>query len=82
MKSGSISEFIVQDASGGATVAKIRSDTGDLYLKGTSTPNAGSVSITTQKELVIRNADDTTGQAQIVIDANGNMTLRGNVFDP
>jgi len=69
--------FILRDSSN-AVVARIDPDTGDFYIKGTKSENQSALSSSAASELIVRRASDDT--TQIILDENGNLKLRGEVY--
>ena len=74
----SASEFIIKDSSG-TIVAKIHGESGDFLINGIASI-VPLLTRTTTKEFIVRNFNDASGDVQILIDANGNLKLRGDIF--
>ena len=74
------SDFVVLNAAGTLT-AKVVGNTGDFLIHGETGPsNQSVVSLTNTAEFGIQSARDSSDQAQIVIDANGDMKARGGTY--
>ena len=74
-------ELIVKAANGNALL-KLDGLTGNLYIRGTLYPeeSQANVVMTSGKEFVIRHKDDTGENAQIILDSNGNLKMKGAVY--
>jgi len=78
MSQGAASEFVLK-SSGGTIEAMISESTGDFQIRKVKTIDT-SLSTSASKELVIRNGSDASGNAQIIIEEDGDLKLRGDVY--
>ena len=79
MSQGAASEFVLKNNSG-TIEAMISESTGNFQIRKVKTIDA-NLSTSVTKELVIRNGSDASGDAQIIIEDDGDLKLRGDVYD-
>ena len=79
MSQGAASEFVLKNNSG-TIEAMISESTGNFQIRKVKTIDA-NLSTSVTKELVIRNGSDASGDAQIIIEEDGDLKLRGDVYD-